>query len=257
MNHGAGSFESVRRGFETSPAGAHQDARGAADGVQFTTGRWFGRPRVGVSSPTLKPRARQTIRVVANLVGAAGAAYFAYVTLLAYVQTHRPIGFLFFAQQAVVVVAYLVRRPAKVVTLRTSDWLLAFGGTFSPVLLRPDGTHPNWGLTAGLALQFVGVAICLWSLVALGRSFGFAAADRGLVSRGPYACVRHPVYASYLLLQIGYLLQSISLRNVAVVLLATACNVGRILAEERVLAANPDYGEYRRHIRWRMLPGVW
>lgn len=196
-------------------------------------------------------------RASANLVGAAGAAYFAYVTLESWFETHRPIGILFFAEQAVVVVAYLTRRPASVVTRRPSGWILAFAGTFIPVLLRPNGAHFGWGLSTGLILQFIGVIICLWSLSTLGRSFGFAPADRGLVSNGPYAMVRHPVYASYVLLQTGYLLQSISLRNALVVLLATGSNVGRALAEERVLVSNPEYHDYRRRVRWRLLPRVW
>jgi len=214
-------------------------------------------PGVARVQHALPPRSQQIVRISANIVGAAGAAYFAYVTLSAYLHTHRPIGVLFFAQQAVVVIAYLVRRPASAVTLRFGDWLLAFGGTFSPVLLRPDGVHPQWGLSAGLALQLVGVIIALWSLATLGRSFGFAAADRGLVSRGPYAIVRHPVYAAYVLLLAGYLLQSISLRNALVVLLTMGCDVGRIRAEERVLAHNPAHPAYCRRVRWRMLPGLW
>ena len=214
-------------------------------------------PGVARVQHALPPRSQQIVRVSANIVGAAGAAYFAYVTLSAYLDTHRPIGVLFFAQQAVVVVAYLVRRPASAVTLRFGDWLLAFGGTFSPVLLRPDGAHPQWGLSTGLALQLVGVIIALWSLTTLGRSFGFAAADRGLVSRGPYAIVRHPVYAAYVLLLVGYLLQSISIRNALVVLLTISCDVGRIRAEERVLAQNPAHPAYCRRVRSRMLPGVW
>ena len=203
------------------------------------------------------PARARAIRVAANLVGAAGAAYFVYVTFDAYLQTHRPIGFLFSAQQMVVVAAYLVRRPARVVTERMSDWLLAFGGTFAPVLLRPDGAHPAWGLTWGLVVQFGGVALALLSLVTLGRSFGFAAADRGLVERGPYRIVRHPIYAAYIVLLVGYLLQSASLPNVAVGLLVTGCNIGRIRAEERVLASNSGYAAYRSRVRWRLLPGVW
>ena len=203
------------------------------------------------------PNAQRVIRIAANLVGAAGAAYFAYVTLEAYLQTHRPIGFLFFAEQMVVVVAYLVRRPARTVTRRFGDWLFAFGGTFAPVLLRPDGAHPQWGLQSGLVLQLFGVVLCLWSLTVLGRSFGFAAADRGLVMRGPYRIVRHPVYASYIALQFGYLLQSLSWRNLAVVLLAQACSAGRIRAEERVLATNAAHAAYRARVRWRVLPGLW
>jgi protein-S-isoprenylcysteine O-methyltransferase Ste14 len=200
---------------------------------------------------------QRSIRIGANVIGATGAAYFAYVTLDAYLRTHRPIGVLFFAEQMVVVVAYLVRRPARVVTLRFADWLLAFGGTFVPVLLRPDGAHPQWGLQWGLVMQFCGVVLCLWSFLFLGRSFGFAAADRGLVQRGPYRIVRHPIYASYVLLQTGYLMQSLSVRNSVVVLFALACNLGRIRAEERVLKANPAYAAYQERVRWRLLPGLY
>lgn len=203
------------------------------------------------------PARARAIRITANLVGAAGAAYFVYVTFDAYLHTHRPIGFLFSAQQVVVVVAYLVRRPARVVTQRMGDWLLAFGGTFAPVLLRPDGGHPAWGLTWGLALQFCGVVLALFSLITLGRSFGFAAADRGLVERGPYRVVRHPIYASYVVLLLGYLLQSQSLGNLTVAVLVMACNVGRIRAEERVLATNPAHAAYRSRVHWRLLPGIW
>jgi protein-S-isoprenylcysteine O-methyltransferase Ste14 len=106
-------------------------------------------------------------------------------------------------------------------------------------------------------VQFCGVVLALLSLLTLGRSFGFAAADRGLVERGPYRVVRHPIYAAYLVLLVGYLFQSASLPNLAVAVLVTACNVGRIRAEERVLATNPAHAAYRSHVHWRLLPGVW
>jgi protein-S-isoprenylcysteine O-methyltransferase Ste14 len=203
------------------------------------------------------PTVEGAVRVTANLVGAAGAAYFAYVSLQAFLVTHRPIGIAFVAEQLVVVVAYLVRHRARVVTRRFGDWFVAFGGTFTPVLLRPDGTHPSWGLQAGLALQIAGLVICFSSFLALGRSFGFAAADRGLAERGPYAVVRHPIYMSYLLLGAGYVCQSISVRNLLVVLAAVGFNMCRIRAEERVLATNPAYRTYRARVRWRMVPGIW
>jgi protein-S-isoprenylcysteine O-methyltransferase Ste14 len=228
----------------------------ASGGGPTAVGPVTSRPRAAsIFDPA--PRTQRLVRLAANLVGAAGAAYFAYVTLDAYLRTHRPIGFLFFAEQMVVVVAYLVRRPARVVTRRFGDWLVAFGGTFVPVLLRPEGAHPSWGLQWGLVLQFCGVIVCLWSFLVLGRSFGFAAADRGLVRSGPYRIVRHPIYASYVALLVGYLLQSLSLRNLAVVLLALGCNAARIRAEERVLATNSAHAAYRMRVRWKVLPGLW
>jgi protein-S-isoprenylcysteine O-methyltransferase Ste14 len=174
-----------------------------------------------------------------------------------YVQTHRLIGIVFFAQQTLVALAYLTRRPARVVSRRLDDWLLAFGGTFAGVLFRPQGAHPGWGVHTGLVLQLIGAAIVVASLLALGRSFGFAAADRGVVMRGPYAVVRHPMYASYLLLQSGYLLQSLSVRNAMVRVFGSLCNAGRALAEERLLARNKDYLAYRQRIRRRIIPGLW
>ena len=125
------------------------------------------------------------------------------------------------------------------------------------MLFRPVGVHPQWGVTTGLVLQLVGLTMCVASFLALGRSFGFVAADRGLVRRGPYAVVRHPIYASYLFLQLGYVLQSISLRNALVMLFASGCNVGRAVVEERVLATNDSYRAYRNQVRWRLIPRVW
>jgi protein-S-isoprenylcysteine O-methyltransferase Ste14 len=250
---------------EHACAAATQRAASEIDASQpgfvVRSGRRLGHPTSTVQSwldfEFTSARAERLVRIATNLIGAIGAAFFAQATLRVYLQTHRFIGGAFFVEQMWVVVAYLIRRPARAVSRRLGDWLLAFGGTFGGVLFRPVGAHPQWGLTAGLVVQLLGLAICVTSFLALGRSFGFVAADRGLVRRGPYAIVRHPIYASYVLLQFGYLLQSISLRNAVVMLFASGCNVGRAFAEDRVLASNQDYDAYRRQVRWRLVPGIW
>ena len=182
---------------------------------------------------------------------------FARAGLAYYFRTHSLIGGAFFAEETWIVVAYLVRRPARVISQRPVDWLLAFGGTFGGVLLRPDGAHPQWGVVAGFDVQMIGLVICVASFIALGRSFGFAAADRGLVERGPYSLVRHPIYVSYFFLQIGYLLQSLSVRNALVIALIWSCNIGRAVVEERLLVSSTRYSEYRRRVPWRLVPGLW
>src|SRR6202046_3733042 len=203
------------------------------------------------------PPIDRLIRITANLIGAAGAAFFAQATLQSYLAHHQLLGTAFFAEQMWVVIAYLIRRPARAVSRRMTDWLLAFGGTFGGVLFRPDGAHPPWGLTAGLVVQLFGLALCVTSFLTLGRPCGFVAAARGLVKRGPYAIVRHPIYVSYLFLQAGYVLQSISIRNALVMVFASGCNVGRAIAEDRMLATNDRYDDYRSQVRWRLIPGVW
>src|SRR5215472_8152487 len=224
----------------------------------------------GTARPEDSPAADRGLvrvtRVVVNLAGAVSAAYFARASLAYYLATHRLIGGLFFVEQAWFVLAFLIRRPPRRpaaievgpgLTTRLAPWLLAAGGTFGGLLLRPSGLHPQWGVDLGFALQLIGLVIAIVALVTLGRSFGFVAANRGLVTRGPYAVVRHPVYASYIIIQTGYLVQSISLRNVIVLAGATACNIGRAIVEERVLASAPGYDRYRQRVRWRLVPGLW
>lgn len=192
-----------------------------------------------------------------NISGAVSAALFARASLEFYLHTHRLIGGLFFVEQMWFAVVFLARRPPQAVSTRARNWLLAGGGTFGGLLLRPIGAHPAWGVHTGFALQLAGLVLAIISLAALGRSFGFVAADRGLTTRGPYAVVRHPVYASYLLIQCGYVLQNLSAWNILVFALVGACNAGRALAEEQLLARSHAYRAYQRRVRWRLIPYLW
>ncbi len=210
-----------------------------------------------VSARRISWRTTRLTRSLANAMGALGAGWFAWSGFRYYEVTHSLIGAVFLVEQIWVVLAYLVRRPAQRLSTRRGDWLLAFAGTFGGVLFRPLGSHPQWGVVAGTLLQALGLALCVTSFATLGRSFGFAAADRGLRVAGPYAVVRHPLYASYLLLQLGYVVQSVSWRNVAVMIFVSGSNLGRALTEERLLLGNASYDAYRRRVRWRLVPGLW
>lgn len=225
----------------------------------MTIGGLPGRAQL-LRGPDSGPRrglAPQAVRLAVNLAGAACAAWFAQASLEYYLHTHRLIGGLYVVEQVWFIGAFLLRRPAQTVSPRLSSWLLAAGGTYGVLLFRPEGAHPIWGVRAGFLLQVAGLIVAIASLVVLGRSFGFVAADRGLVTRGPYTLVRHPVYAGYLITELGYLMQVISWRNALVLLFATACNIGRMVDEERVLSASPQYRRYRERVRWRLIPGIW
>jgi protein-S-isoprenylcysteine O-methyltransferase Ste14 len=109
----------------------------------------------------------------------------------------------------------------------------------------------------GFCLVTLGATLSLTSLIALGRRFGIRPALRGLVTRGPYRLVRHPMYLSYVIADIGYNLQEWSWATVLLVIAGWASLVYRIVAEERVLAADPEWMTYVAHVRSRIVPGVW
>ncbi len=59
---------------------------------------------------------------------------------------------------------------------------------------------------AGLAVTIAGLGFMVWSRVALGRNWSASVTikqDHDLVRSGPYAIVRHPLYAGVLLAMFG------------------------------------------------------
>ncbi len=84
------------------------------------------------------------------------------------------------------------------------------------------------------------------------------AADQRVISTGPYAWVRHPMYAAALIMLLGIPIALGSWWSVLVVLAILPALVWRLLDEERFLASNlPGYAEYQGRVRYRLLPGIW
>ena len=110
---------------------------------------------------------------------------------------------------------------------------------------------------AGLVLVIVAACLSLTTLVTLGRRFGIRPAWRGLARGGPYRLVRHPMYLSYVLADIGYNLEEWNAGTVLLVLAGWTALAYRIHAEERVLAHDAGWSSYRSTVRARLVPGVW
>jgi protein-S-isoprenylcysteine O-methyltransferase Ste14 len=85
-----------------------------------------------------------------------------------------------------------------------------------------------------------------------------SAADQRVVSTGPYAWVRHPMYATALVMLLGIPLALGSWWGVLIVIAIVPALVWRLTDEERFLLQNlPAYPEYRDRVRYRLLPFVW
>ncbi len=139
--------------------------------------------------------------------------------------------------------------------LRSRGWLpRAFGvaGTFLGVgiiYLNPVPLTLGWQSLAA-ALVFLGGFSSIVVLANLGKSYSIMPEARRLVTSGPYAFARHPLYAAEIITIIGSAIQFqqpwAGLLAVGVVVLL----VVRSRFEEQVLSeAYPEYAQYRRRVK--------
>lgn len=112
----------------------------------------------------------------------------------------------------------------------------------------------------GAALTLVGLLFTVWARVYLGRNWSGVVtlkADHELITGGPYALVRHPIYTGLLLAFIGTALAIGEWRGVLSVALALVAIVHRIFVEESFMRQQfgAAYDHYALRVR-ALVPGV-
>ena len=114
----------------------------------------------------------------------------------------------------------------------------------------------------GYVLLLLGVGFSMWVM----QENSFAApvvkvqTERGhqVISSGPYAFVRHPMYGGAIVFFAGMTLLLGSWWGLAMVPLLAALFAVRTAIEERTLVAGlPGYADYTARVRYRLLPGIW
>jgi len=82
--------------------------------------------------------------------------------------------------------------------------------------------------------------------------------DQKVIDTGPYARVRHPMYAGAIWLFVGIPLALGSWWSIGLIVPCVPVLVWRLLDEERILQRDlPGYTEYMRRVRSRLVPFVW
>jgi protein-S-isoprenylcysteine O-methyltransferase Ste14 len=138
---------------------------------------------------------------------------------------------------------------------------------FAAILIVPALDHrwhwsavPPYAVIAGNILIVLGWTIILF--VFRENTFTSAtievAADQRVVSTGPYAVVRHPMYSGSLLYFLGIPIALGSWWGLLVGILMMPVFVLRLFDEEKLLARNlPGYSEYMDRVKYRLVPFVW
>ena len=153
----------------------------------------------------------------------------------------------------------IMRNPAKAKAKGLMPRIAAFAGTYLGVVVVWLPQQPaDIGLSlASLLFMLGGAAFSAYSISHLGRSFSIMAEGRQLITDGPYARIRHPLYLGEALSFLGLTLQYLSPLAVAIFVVQIAFQLVRMRNEEAVLASLfPEYESYKLRTA-RLVPGLY
>ena len=119
---------------------------------------------------------------------------------------------------------------------------------------------PTWVSLVGDGLVALGLFINV--LVFRANTFGGSTVqtfeNQKVIDTGPYALMRHPMYAGVLVMLAGVPLALDSWWGLGIVALSLPALIWRILDEENLLKRDlPGYEAYAQRVRYRLVPYLW
>ena len=156
--------------------------------------------------------------------------------------------------------AWVVLVRQKHVSINHNLWhqLIALIAFFSGIAFigEPTSEQPLVSLVSQ-TLLLIASLLGLLSIFHLKDSFGILIAYRSIKTHGLYRYVRHPMYATDILLRIGYLVSHFNRMTILLFVLSTGCYVYRAMLEEEFLCSQTDtYKAYMAQVPYRFIPGL-
>ena len=163
-----------------------------------------------------------------------------------------------FLFELAVAISFLIRDEPRAATKSLRARLSAYLGSFFMIAFLQVGqrSHPEWFVPQ--MSPFTPLAIVMWlggtlwtayAVWHLRYAFSIEPAARRLVTTGPFAFARHPVYTGYCVQYLGMLIAMPSVAFGLALLVWTLLMADRMYLEESVLrAAFPEYADYKRRV---------
>ncbi len=192
-----------------------------------------------------------------NVVWCFVALWMAYYTFLEVLVVAEMETLIWFSLHSITALLFLIRSKP----IQYSSSIVAYFVSLASVhyyLLYDVTISGEWLLgVIGKVLTGVGGMMGIASTISLGKCFGILPIYRGVQTRAMYQFVRHPIYLSYLILDMGILVAHFSFANFLIFLIAVLLFILRIRYEEEVLQTSGKYGEYKRKVKYRLIPRLY
>jgi len=185
--------------------------------------------------------------IFSEIINAIGAAFFFFLFIVRMTQFFDGdrIAILLAAQSALAAFFLVMHRPVER-SAHPMISIIAWVCALLPLALNLKG--------ADLRYSLPGLLLALWALLALRFSFSIAPEDRGIITRGPYRLIRHPMYLGEIVSLLGLCISTMNTWNWLLWLVFVQLIALRITAEEHVLSG---YDGYKKSVQWRLIPFIW
>ncbi len=163
----------------------------------------------------------------------------------------------FAVQNLVLIFIILIRRDYRAVDKNYFHQAIAIIAFFSGIAFMGQDSSGS-DLTQQISLMVVAFAniLGLITIFNLGRSFGILIAYRKVQNKGLYSIIRHPMYATDILLRFGFVISHTNWLTILIFVLSTACYIYRALLEEAFLSHQESYKDYKEKTKYRFIPFV-
>jgi protein-S-isoprenylcysteine O-methyltransferase Ste14 len=184
-----------------------------------------------------------------------------------------------FASSSAAITIYLWKRDRALLARRVSAGSIAENSRtqqiiqlfaslgFLAILVVPSLDHrsswshvPLWLVLTGDLLVVLGFYIVfrVFCVNTFTAAIVEVAEQQTVISTGPYAFVRHPMYSGALIMLLGTPFALASWWGSVAFVLMFVVIVIRLLDEEKLLFANlPGYAEYAARVKYRLIPRAW
>ncbi len=192
---------------------------------------------------------------VTNIILAGLFSVFLSVFYNSYNETPKFSTLLMMIQVSCIVLFFLIRISPSKTSMDPKDWTIAIIATYLPMIITPVDAQGEIAIL--FILQLIGILISIAGLISLNNSIGIVPAVRGIKKKGLYSLIRHPIYLGYFISMSAMVLQNLTILNIIIIIAIYATEIYRIFAEEKLLSEDPEYQEYKKRVKWRLLPFIW
>ena len=127
----------------------------------------------------------------------------------------------------------------------------------SPLFFNMTQPSSYLVVIVGYAFMCLGFIVSVFAVIDLGKSFDVFPVHKGVVTKGMYKYVRHPIYSGYVLTAFGTLASSFSIYNLFIFFIFIVLTTTRISFEEKELLADVKYREFQNKVTNRIFPKIY